>query len=129
MALHNVKRLKDVRKKLRSSLTPAETALWKQLQNAQIEGKKFRRQHSIGPYVVDFYCVECKLAIELDGDGHFFLARDLKDTERTEYLASKDVRVLRFENKEIFQNLDFVLETIKRNLLPPRLAKDARHPS
>jgi very-short-patch-repair endonuclease len=129
MALHNVKRLKDVRKKLRSSLTPAEAALWKQLQNAQIEGKKFRRQHSIGPYVVDFYCVECTLAIELDGDGHFSLAGDERDTQRTEYLTSKDIRVLRLENKEIFQNLDLVLETIRRNLLPPQLAKDARHPS
>jgi len=67
MKIHNRKSMKEIRRHLRHSLTPAEAALWKGLKGSKLEGKKFRRQHSIGNYVVDFYCPECKLAIELDG--------------------------------------------------------------
>src|SRR5438552_12976957 len=59
------------RRELRSGLTPAEAKLWKCLQRSQLSDKKFRRQHSVGPYILDFYCPECCLAIELDGAGHF----------------------------------------------------------
>ena len=59
------------RNKLRKSLTPAEAVLWKCLQKSQLLGKKFRRQFSIDRYIVDFFCPECRLAIELDGQGHF----------------------------------------------------------
>jgi len=65
MSLHNLKHLKQTRKNLRNALTPAEATLWKYIQNSKVEGKKFRRQHSVGNYILDFYCPSEKLAIEL----------------------------------------------------------------
>lgn len=96
-------------------MTTAEAALWKCLQRAQLDGKKFRRQHSIGPYVLDFYCPECRLAVELDGEGHLEILGSEADLERTEYLNRLNIRVLRFENRWIFENLESVLEEIRRN--------------
>src|SRR5262245_36849781 len=69
--LINTPPLKTRRRELRNNPTPAETILWKYLQRRQILGKKFRRQYSIGRYIVDFFCVECDIAIELDGAPHF----------------------------------------------------------
>ncbi|MBT8319810.1 MAG: DUF559 domain-containing protein, partial [Gramella sp.] len=69
--IHNKKYLERFRKKLRKSLTPAEATLWKHLQNRKLKGRKFRRQHSIVNYIIDFYCPEERLAIELDGQGHY----------------------------------------------------------
>ncbi len=68
--LHNRKYLKENRKMLRSNLTPAEAELWKHLKSSQLYGRKFRRQHSIGNFILDFYCPSEKLAIELDGQIH-----------------------------------------------------------
>jgi very-short-patch-repair endonuclease len=65
---HNSPILKPVRKKLRKNLTPAEARMWSYLKSAQFNGLKFRRQHSIGPYIVDFYCPALRLALELDGE-------------------------------------------------------------
>src|SRR5690242_19757852 len=108
--LHNVKQLKEKRGELRSALTPAEALLWKSLQHSQLSGKKFRRQHSIDRHIVDFYCPGCRLAIELDGDSHFTESGAEYDTARTEFLTKRGVRVLRFENREIFDNFDLVIE-------------------
>jgi len=69
--LNNKKELNELRKRLRNNPTPAEKALWKALQQSKFEGRKFRRQHSIRNYIVDFYCTEEKLAVELDGGGHY----------------------------------------------------------
>jgi very-short-patch-repair endonuclease len=101
------------RKKLRKSLTPAEAVLWKCLQRSQLLGKKFRRQFSIGRYIVGFYCPECRLAIELDGQGHFAINADLYEVERTKYLGSCGIRILRFENEVLFNNLEAVLDVIQ----------------
>ena len=117
MPIHNIKPLKPVRKYLRNSLTPAEAVLWKNLQRSQLDGKKFRRQHSIGSYIVDFYFPECRLAIELDGEGRFNSIKAGYDTERTAFLNAMNVRVIRFENRIVFENLDGVLETIRRELV------------
>jgi very-short-patch-repair endonuclease len=114
--IHNRKSLRLVRKGLRNSLT-AEAVLWKNLQRSQLLGKKFRRQHSVGHYVIDFYCPDCRLAIELDGAVHFNSAVSEYDARRTTYLNSLNIRVLRFENKMVFENLDGILEVIKRHLL------------
>src|SRR5438128_1145966 len=114
---YNVKELKQNRIDLRAGLTSAEALLWKSLQRSQLSGKKFRRQHSIGPYIVDFFCPETDLAIELDGEGHYIENRVEADATRTEFLNKKGIRVLRFENKEIFNNLEFVLAEIERNLI------------
>ena len=87
------------------------------LKNSQFDGKKFRRQHSIGPYIVDFFCPEFRLAVELDGDAHITESGAEADERRTNFLKRFNVRVIRFENKDIFENLKGVLAEIKRNLL------------
>lgn len=115
--IHNLKTAEKKRKELRSGLTPAEAALWRCLQRSQILGKKFRRQHSVGPYILDFYCPECCLAVELDGVGHFTENGVESDVLRTEFLRKKGIRVLRFENRLVFDALDFVLAEIEQSLI------------
>jgi len=119
MKIHNRKSMKEFRRHLRHSLTPAEAALWKGLKGSKLEGKKFRRQHSIGNYVVDFYCPECKLAIELDGEKHFNSMASVYDLHRNEFLNRYNIRVLRFENRAVFEHPDGVLEMIKSCLRNP----------
>jgi very-short-patch-repair endonuclease len=114
--VYNTTKSADHRNKLRKSLTPAEAVLWKCLQQSRLLGRKFRRQFSIDRYIVDFYCPECRLAIELDGQGHFVINVDSYEVERTKYLENSGIRILRFENKVIFENLDAVLEAIKAAL-------------
>ena len=113
--IFNKKALKEFRKELRSNLTPAEAVMWKVLQRKQLEGRKFRRQHSISNYIVDFYCPKEKLVIELDGAGHFTPKGNNKDELRDAYLNKLNIRALRFENRDVFNNLDAVLEEIKNN--------------
>lgn len=84
--LFNRHYLKNKRKDLRHNLTPAEAALWSLLNKKQLEDRKFRRQHSIGNYIVDFYCPAEKLAIELDGEGHFSSAGWELDQEKKSFL-------------------------------------------
>ena len=114
--IHNDEKLNRRRTELRNTLTPAEALLWTNLKNSQLEGKKFRRQHGIGPYIVDFYCPECRLAVELDGEGHMSIQAEELDARRTEFLKRFNVRVIRFENKEVFESLEFVLEEIREKL-------------
>jgi very-short-patch-repair endonuclease len=116
---HNRETLKTQRRELRHSLTPAEAALWKSLRRSQLCGKKFRRQHSVGPYILDFYCPEFRLAVELDGQAHFNPPAWEHDCDRTEYLNRLNVRVLRFENRDVFENLDWVLREISTHLTAP----------
>jgi very-short-patch-repair endonuclease len=113
--VHNLPETKSKRKELRKNLTPAEALLWTNLKNSQL-GKKFRRQHSIGPFIVDFYCPECSLAIELDGDGHMSITGAEADQKRTEFLRALNITVLRFENRDIFDNLEEALSTIQQKL-------------
>jgi len=112
--VHNIKNLRRNRKKLRNSLTPAEAKLWSLLKNSQFENRKFRRQHSVGPYVLDFYCPSEKLCIELDGNVHYSDGGFEYDTQRTEYLKTLNIKVIRFENKDVFENTEGVLEEIRR---------------
>ena len=114
--IHNKHPLKPRRKQLRSSLTPAEASLWKSLQRSQLDGKKFRRQHSVGNYILDFYCPECRLAVELDGQKHFNSIASEYDYRRSEYLRKLNIRVLRFENRVVFENLEGVLHAIREQL-------------
>ena len=115
--IHNVKSLTDRRKELRSSLTPAEAALWSIIRNGKIDGRKFRRQHSVDGYILDFYCPDEKLAIELDGAGHFTEQGALSDIDRTSILQRYNIRVVRFENKLVFQHTDFVIEEIRKQFI------------
>jgi very-short-patch-repair endonuclease len=117
MTIFNRKSKEDFRKDLRNSLTPAEAFLWKSLQRRQVLGKKFRRQESIGRYIVDFYCAECAIVVELDGAGHYGLNDPSYDVKRAEYLESLGLRVIRFENRYVFEDLEGVLKTIHQAVL------------
>lgn len=93
-------------------MTDAEQLLWRLLRNRGVHSAKFRRQHPIGRYVVDFYCHEAKLAIELDGGQHAELAQEAYDRERTAFLESQGIQVLRFWNREVLQQTEEVLRVI-----------------
>jgi type I restriction enzyme R subunit len=108
----------DNARELRKNQTDAEALLWQLLKNRQIENAKFRRQHPIDPYILDFYCHEKKLAIELDGGQHNTKEGKEKDQERTNFLKSKGIRVLRFWNNDVLQKTESVLEEIYNALLP-----------
>ena len=114
MPIHNLKYLKDRRKDLRNHLTAAEAAMWKYLQNSKLDGRKFRRQHSVGNYILDFYCPSEKIAIEVDGSVHDNYATQLYDEERTAFLNNNGIVVVRFENKEVLQSEELVCEEIRR---------------
>ncbi|MEI7604345.1 MAG: endonuclease domain-containing protein [bacterium] len=113
MIKSNIKNLQFIRKKLRLNSTPAEKRLWFVIRNKKIDGYKFRRQHSIGEYVIDFYCSEIKLAIEVDGGIHYFLPIIIRDNEKAKYLNSLGIRIIRIHNKDIFNNIDYVILYMK----------------
>lgn len=113
--INNLPHLKTFRKELRNNLTPAEAGFWKAVQNKNLEGRKFRRQHSIGSYILDFYCPSEKLAVELDGEIHFADSARGYDRERRLFLEHYGIKVLRFENKLVFEDLEWVLSVIKNN--------------
>ncbi len=91
--------MQPIRHALRHNATSAEATLWNYLKNKQLDGRTFHRQHSIGNYVVDFFCAVEKLAVELDGAGHFTNVGLEDDEARDAFLAKQGVRVLRFENR------------------------------
>ncbi|MBT3605014.1 MAG: endonuclease domain-containing protein [Candidatus Latescibacteria bacterium] len=101
-------------RELRKNLTPSEKVLWQSLRGRKCNGWKFRRQHPIGRFIVDFYCAEIRLIVEVDGGVH--LERELYDAERTELLEKQGYRVIRFSNEEVFQNLDRVLMRIASSI-------------
>ena len=105
-------------RELRKNQTDAESLLWQLLRNRQIENVKFRRQHPIEPYILDFYCHDKKLAIELDGGQHNTDEGKEKDQKRSDFLTSQGIRVLRFWNNDVLQNTESVLEVIYNQLLP-----------
>ena len=120
---HNRRELKPLRKKLRSSMTPAEARLWTYLKSSQLGGRKFRRQHSIGPYILDFYCPAERLSVELDGESHAGPVAAAQDLERTQYLKAQAIRALRFENQVVWNMPDALLERIRANFLDDGAAR------
>ena len=114
--LNNLSSLKETRRYLRKNMTEAELVLWKVLKGKKLCGKKFRRQHSIGLYIADFYCPLAKLIVELDGQHHNTPEGNEKDMDRDEHLELMNIKVLRFENKEVLENLTQVIKTIKKYL-------------
>ena len=103
-------------RRLRREATWAERIIWKHLRNRGIGGARFRRQHGVPPYVLDFYCAEALLAIELDGDVHGIPEQEQHDRRRDKFLAALGIEVLRFWNEDVRTNLDGVIETILRDL-------------
>jgi very-short-patch-repair endonuclease len=97
---------------MRREMTPAEARLWLRLSRRQLAGLRFRRQVPLGPYIVDFFCPELKLVIEVDGDQHGHDANIAADAERTEWLREGGIRVLRFANTDIMSHLDGVFDAI-----------------
>jgi very-short-patch-repair endonuclease len=104
--------IKSKAKQLRKNMTRQEITLWKCLKKGKIIGLHFRRQHPYGIYILDFYCFKVELVVEVDGDIHF--SRQEYDMERTNYLESTGLKVLRFKNEDIEIRLDWVLEEIRK---------------
>ena len=115
MKIINRRSLKPRRQELRNNPTQAEAFLWGYLKHSQLEDRKFRRQASIASYIVDFYCPSEKLVIELDGEVHFDEEAKKYDAERTKYLESLGLDVIRFENQEVIYNIDKVLKEISKH--------------
>lgn len=101
--------LRDFARSLRRRLTDAERVMWRLLRNRQIAGAKFRRQHPVKPYILDFYCAEIRLAVELDGGQH---AESSRDRARDAYLAEQGITVLRFWNNQVLRETEAALEVI-----------------
>jgi very-short-patch-repair endonuclease len=97
-------------RELRQQYTPAEDRLWQVLRDRQLKGYKFRRQHPIGRVIVDFYCAQVKLVIEVDGGVHSEQVE--YDAERTKWLESMEYSVIRFQNQEVMEQLTTVTDKI-----------------
>ncbi len=105
--------LRTLRKNLRKNMTQPEQKLWYYLRDNNLNGFKFRRQYSFLNYIVDFYCVQAKLAIEIDGDSHYNTRAQTYDLVRTESLRKAGITVLRFTNDDVMRNIEGVLEKIR----------------
>ena len=116
--VNNIKSLLYRRKELRNQSTPEEILLWLQLKNSKL-GFKFRRQHSIGGYIVDFYCPSKKLVLEIDGPSHFTKEGKEYDEVRTQFFKGLDVKVIRFTNLEVSTETQKVIGKIKSELTTP----------
>lgn len=101
-------------REMRHPQTPAEAIVWRVLRNRQI-GFKIRRQHPIDKFIIDFYCAEAKLLIEIDGDSHFNSEQEEYDNERTKYLEELGYKVIRFTNDDVKNNIQAVVNEIKRS--------------
>jgi very-short-patch-repair endonuclease len=101
---------------LRKSSTRAEQLLWKEVRNKSLSGFKFRRQHPINGFIADFYCHECRLIIEIDGDIHNDPAILERDHERTNQLNALGIQILRFTNQQIFNEIAQVLSMIQTQI-------------
>lgn len=104
--------IEEAARRLRRELTPAESILWQALRGRQLEGLKFRCQHPVGRFIVDFYCPSAKLVIEVDGGIHD--QQQAYDQARTEKLEAFGYRVLRFTNDQVMKDLSAVLEQIAK---------------
>ena len=114
---HNQPQQSKLRSFLRTHGTSAEATMWRMLKSRQVEGMKFRRQFSIGPYILDFYCPELRLCIELDGNPHFTSSGNKYDLQRDEYLNRlHGIRILRFENTLVFKCPEGVLSEIRSTI-------------
>ena len=105
--------LDETARTLRHELTPAEKKLWNAIRNRQLDGLKFRRQHPVGRFILDFFCAELRLVIELDGATH--LGREDQDAFRQAWLESQRLMVIRCPNHEFLQGVDELLELVWRH--------------
>ena len=103
--------IRDAARALRKEMTPAETLLWKAVRRGGLDGISFRRQHAVGRFILDFYAPQHKLGIEVDGEVHD--SQRERDAERSEMLALREIRIVRFRNEEVENDLPRVLERIR----------------
>ena len=115
--IFNKKEYKQRRATLRNRITKAEFLLWSQLKNKQLKGYKFRRQHGINNYIVDFYCPTLRLVIEVDGDTHYYAGAQSYDEKRQTEIESLGIKFIRVSNHDVLDNLEGVVETLMA-LLP-----------
>lgn len=108
--------MEEIRRELRKDPTFCESLLWTRLRGSQLDGHKFRRQHSIGVYILDFYCPAKRLCVEVDGNVHDNQAAIQHDKERDETLAQLDIRTVRFTNDEVITSIASVIERINAYL-------------
>ena len=113
--LNNARHLLRRRRALRSNLTPAEATLWRALLGSSLHGRKFRRQQSIGPYIVDFYCAAERSVIELEGAAHDSEHSAARDEVRERFLRSLGLTVLRVENCHVMENPEGVLAYVSQH--------------
>lgn len=112
-------RSQDKALELRKTLTPAEALLWSKLRRGAMEGHRFRRQHPIDDYIVDFACIPAKLIVEVDGVTHSTPEEVAHDARREAFLKGRGWQILRFQNDDVFHRLDAVVDGICRALPPP----------
>ena len=110
------KNLKEYSRVLRRNMTDAERLLWSKMRGKQLKGCQFNRQKPIGNYIVDFYCRKAKLVVEVDGGQHYSYDGTQKDRVRDAYMSQHGLKVLCFSDREIFENIDGVVEAIFRHL-------------
>jgi very-short-patch-repair endonuclease len=106
------KRLKALSRHLRTNMTDAENRLWLKLRRKQLKEHQFYRQKIIGSYIVDFYCPKANLVIELDGGQHYSEIGEAKDRVRDDVLTEMGMKVLRFSDRDVFENMGGVMEGI-----------------
>jgi len=127
MKLFNTTGTKKYRKALRKTQTDAEKKLWSRLRNKSFYGYKFYRQYGIGKYIADFYCPKLKLVVEADGGQHYEEKGKMNDMIRSEYFALAQIKVLRFNDRDILMDLDSVLTALTQELPPaPLYTKEGR---
>ncbi len=112
--LHNLKNLKARRRMLRRQPIPSEARLWMLLRNRQFRGLKFRRQHSIGRFIVDFYCPALRLVVEVDGESHYRIGRDWRDTSRDAWIENQGITIIRFSSQDVMHNIDGMIVQLHR---------------
>ena len=118
------KGLKEPSRHLRKNMTEAERLFWSKVRGKQLNGVQFYRQKTIGEYIVDFFCPQAKLVIEIDGGQHYQEDGHEKDMLRDDYLQAQGLKVLRFSNREVLENIHAVLETVCGEIpLDPPLPK------
>jgi very-short-patch-repair endonuclease len=130
--IFNRAREKEKRRELRNDMTNAERLLWKRIRRRQIRNKRFLRQFSVGKYIIDFYCPEIRLAVEVDGDTHSSDEEIESDKNRQTEIENFGISFLRFKNEEIFRNIEKVilrLETVidATPLIPPFAEAVSKH--
>ena len=115
--MYNNKELKQKRQTLRNNMPQPERVLWYYLRGKNLKDYKFRRQYSIGNYILDFYCPELTLAIEIDGDSHFIdTMATAHDQKREQFLIKQHIYVIHFTNSDVTRNMDVVIHNISKYL-------------